>query len=220
MFGWYVWIIIALNRGMPLAAWSSLGPDRAPYPENTSPRCLDAHGTGRNVPVVIAEKVEWSAYIFNFDSVEDIFTNGLPLSGPIFDDDVAGHRFGGQFQQNVNASGGDIRNENVPEAGFHKRPQASSDKRAAKRDAFVDLLRVFFLPGLASLEADVCRELGIRLVDGLGEKVQSSWGTQGSMPSMHSGLQESRGRAAALFYHMSSSFWAHDFPNTTPSWDK
>jgi len=78
----------------------------------------------------------------------------------------------------------------------------------------------FFLPGLASLEADVCRELGIRLVDGLGEKVQSSWGTQGSMPSMHSGLQESRGRAAALFYHMSSSFWAHDFQNTTPSWDK
>lgn len=118
MFGWYVWIIIALNRGMPLAAWSSLGPDRAPYPENTSPRCLDAHGTGRNVPLLITEKVEWSAaYFSNFDSVEDIFTNGLPLSGPIFDDDVA-IDLGGQFQHSVNASGGDIRNENVPEAGF------------------------------------------------------------------------------------------------------
>lgn len=37
------------------------------------------------------------------------------------------------------------------------------------------------------LEADVCRELGIKLVDGLGEKVQSSRGSLAEMTSQPMG---------------------------------
>lgn len=52
----------------------------------------------------------------------------------------------------------------MPEAGFHKRPQASSDKRAAKRDAFVDLLRVFF-----------CRALLLLRRTSAGSSASGSW---------------------------------------------